>query len=163
MQRMNVPLALNVFHPSTTSTLLSLPETNVTGMWCDVFSKWIRIMNVKNCTKGIHKRDSFSAPIRNMDSLSIEFLNDFVVWLENSQDVITDKQKFTKDTMNAALHTTKTFIDFCRVSLEEYGLQFVLSGKLTTDALEGRFRLYRLMNGCNYHISFNQVNIYEHY
>lgn len=158
MQRMNVKLALNVFDSSTVSALYQKEGSEETAFFCDYISKWWRIMNVKNLSKGIEKRDEFSSAITSPTHKNFEFLKKFVDWLKdwNSSDV-NKENRLTKETFEAAVLTTQSFIQFCLYSFETLETQFVLSGKLSTDGLEGRFRLYRSLNGCNYHVSINQI------
>nr|CAI5860095.1 unnamed protein product [Callosobruchus analis] len=48
-------------------------------------------------------------------------------------------------------------INITEYSSEHFSIEYILCGKFQTDNLEKRFGRYRLLSGCNYNISFNQI------
>lgn len=73
-----------------------------------------------------------------MDDDNLKFLKTFVLWLQNWNSVTV--QSFLSEHL-----------------LTSYTFKYVLLAKFQTDALEGRFGLYKQMNEANYHVSVTEI------
>jgi hypothetical protein len=67
------------------------------------------------------------------------------------------KNSFTSETFQALQQSTKSITDASIYLLEHRNFKYVLSGKLQSDPLEGRFGWYRQLCGANYSVSLRQV------
>ena len=113
-------------------------------------------MNVKSCFEGIAKRDIFSTPISGLTDQKIEWLKNFIGWLQDwwsNPDCIG----LMKDTYEAILHTSRSMVTFTKYVFSQFPIKYLLLGKIQTDPLEQRFGWYRNLSGCNYHISVSQL------
>lgn len=161
-ERQNVSLAVKLFNEKNVAALKTLQDTNVNGtlQFLELISNWWTCVNVKHPLKGKHLRDKLADPIRKIDSNSVKFLESFLKWLEEWENIGADTKrqgKLTSETQSAVYHTTKTLICIVKYLLQELQFKYVLLGKFQTDHLEGRFGKYRQMSGANYNISIVQI------
>lgn len=65
--------------------------------------------------------------------------------------------KLTQETYIALTHTLTALVELCRYIFCKYGFSYILTAKLQTDSLEGRFGAYRRLSGCTYNVSVEQI------
>lgn len=163
IERQNVKLVLKVFSSFVVEALkirgneLSLNYAAGTAQFIDLILKWWRIVNVKSPSKGRRLRDPLQDPVKSLSDKQIEFLNNFVDWLDTWRDIRMDTGALTTETHAALRLTCYSLVELCRYCLEELNFNYVLLGKFQTDSLEERFGQYRRLSGTNYHISIQQV------
>ena len=69
----------------------------------------------------------------------------------------SDKQGFSKETFLCAKQTSSSMVGLIPYLLNGKKLDYVLTGNLQSDPLEGRFGRYRRSAGTNYFISVRQI------
>ena len=159
--RQNVQFALNLFNEKVISALQTTSSSNKALVeFMAVILKWWNVVNVKTISKGHVKRLPEAKPITSANCPNIDFLNQFLSWVEVWS--ANCKRSFhpgmlTTETYFALHHTTKTLIEVSKYLLRSKNYNFILLGKFQTDNLKRRFGLYRRMSGCNYHVSVTQV------
>lgn len=157
MERQSVTLVDNIFHDSTIAAIKEVDEYKETADFLQIINNWWNIFNVKNCTKGIHKRNEWAHPFYDVNDKRLLFLNNFLDWLKKWNEMKNNNGILTVDTYKSAFQTTSVMIELIKFSLITLKKKFVLPGKFQTDDLEGRFRLYRSLAGCNYKVSLTEV------
>lgn len=128
-----------------------------TAEFCEIIRKWWDIVNTKSTIKGLLKRNEYCKPMKLDSDISFNFLEKFITWLEIWNNSVNNIGILSKDTFEALVLTTKSILNIVKFSLTELQLDYFLVGKLQTDDLESRFRLYRSMAGCNYKVSYTEV------
>ncbi|KAH6941469.1 hypothetical protein HPB50_018691 [Hyalomma asiaticum] len=118
---------------------------------------WWKIVNVTTPEKGHRQRDVWQEPVRDMHCQQIEFLDNFVTWLDAWSCRGTHFNGLTKETHFALRLSTYALIEQARYCLHELGFRYVLLGKFQTDSLEARFGKYRQLYGSQYNVSITQV------
>lgn len=128
-------------------------------MFIEIIAKWWKVVNVKTPSKGARLRDEFQEPVFSVEDRKIDFLHNFLDWIEEwkKRTKDCDSGTLTKET-HAVLHqTTQGLIEIVRYCLDEFKLSYVLLCKIQTDCLEDRFSKYRQLTGSHYHVSIRQV------
>ncbi|KAH6933202.1 hypothetical protein HPB50_013442 [Hyalomma asiaticum] len=118
---------------------------------------WWKIANVKTLEKGHRQRDVWQEPLRDMHFQQIEFLDNFVTWLDAWSCRGTHSNGLTKETHFALRLSTYALFKLARYSLHKLGFRYVLLGEFQTDSLEARFGKYRQLCGSQYNVSITQV------
>ncbi|KAH6926697.1 hypothetical protein HPB50_021212 [Hyalomma asiaticum] len=136
---------------------LNLNYAEGTAHFIDLILKWWHVVNVKSPSKGRRLRDPLQDPVRSLTGKQIEFLNNFLDWLDTWPDIKMDTDALSTETHSALRLTCYALVELCRYCLEELNFDYVLLGKFQTDSLEERFGQYRRLSGTNYHISIQQV------
>lgn len=163
IERQNVKLVLKVFSSFVVEALkmrgdeLNLNYAEGTAHFIDLILKWWHVVNVKSPSKGRRLRDPLQDPVRSLTGKQIEFLNNFLDWLDTWRDIKMDTGALSTETHSALRLTCYALVELCRYCLEELNFDYVLLGKFQTDSLEERFGQYRRLSGTNYHISIQQV------
>ncbi|XP_077489630.1 uncharacterized protein LOC144100615 [Amblyomma americanum] len=166
IERQNVKLALKVINPfvaqalKTPGTKPGFPYAADTAEFIDLIHRWWCIVNTKTPSKGRHLRDPYQEPVRNMTGVQLQFLGEFVDWLDTWNDLKMSGSRsgsLTPETHAALRLTSYALIELSRYCLEELNFEYVLLGKFQTDSLESRFGRYRRLAGSNYHISVQQI------
>ncbi|KAH9364421.1 hypothetical protein HPB48_009693 [Haemaphysalis longicornis] len=162
LERQNVKLALKVMSPFVAEALRTLgAELNLlyateTAAFVELIHKWWRVVNVK-----LHQRGGDSTtPYKSqcgMADMQIEFLSDFVDWLDTWKNVQMDAGRLTSETHSVLRLTSYCLIKVSQHCLEVLHFEYVLLGKFQADSLEDRFGLYRRLSGSNYHVSVQQI------
>ncbi|KAH7969785.1 hypothetical protein HPB52_021943 [Rhipicephalus sanguineus] len=109
-------------------------------MFIEIITKWWKVVNVKTPSKGARLRDEFQEPVFSVEDRKIDFLYNFLDWMEEwkKRTKDCDSGTLTKET-HAGLHqTTQGLIEIVRYCLDELKLSYVLLGKIQTDCLEDR-------------------------
>lgn len=165
IEKQNVKLALQVLNETVPPALReignkhNLYHVEGTAMFIEIIAKWWKVVNVKTPSKGARLRDEFQEPVFSVEDRKIDFLYDFLDWMEEWKKTTKDCDSgtLTKET-HAGLHqTTQGLIEIVRYCLDELKLSYVLLGKIQTDCLEDRFGKYRQLAGSHYHVSIRQV------
>ncbi|KAH9376536.1 hypothetical protein HPB48_006621 [Haemaphysalis longicornis] len=128
---------------------LNLLYATETATFVELIHKWWRVVNVKTPSKGRRLNDSMQEPVRGMADMQIEFLSDFVDWLDTWKNVQMDTGRLTSETHSALRLTSYCLIEVSRYCLEELHLEYVLLGKFQTHSLEDRFGRYCRLSGSN--------------
>lgn len=155
-ERQNVMLVENVFHDSTIAALKSCDTYDDTSNFLEHIKNWWSIVNVKSKLKGKLKRNDFCTPITSETDRKIEYLQNFIEWLDkwHSEPGMVG---LTKDTYTAIKHSTLVLINLVKYCYLNFPINYFLPGKFQSDNLEKRFGRYRNLSGCSYNVSFNQV------
>ena len=161
IEKTNVSLADSFFHESTIAALQfyavknNRPEYNHTANFLKLIRRWWNLLNIKSTYTGQAKLDANREPINSSKLHRLVFLKSFVSWLENWES--SDKQGFSKETFLCAKQTSSSMVGLIPYLLNEKKLDYVLTGNLQSDPLEGRFGRYRRSAGTNYFISVRQI------
>ena len=128
-------------------------------MFINQILKFWNIVNVKNTTKGIHKRLEDAKVISKVEDDRLEWLHQFSQWLKvwNTHKPGKNPGLLTRETFKALSHTVDTLVLLVKELLQHHKFQYILLGKFQTDNLEARFGQYRMLSGCNYLVSVNEV------
>ena len=112
-------------------------------------------MNIKSKLTGIEKRDDNwqALDLGNLDHLN--FLTKFSTWLKDWED--SKSKGLSKETFYCLKQTTSPMPDLINYLLTKKDLDYVLTGNLSSDPIEGRFGRYRRSAGTNYFISVRQI------
>ncbi|XP_049796023.1 uncharacterized protein LOC126212640 [Schistocerca nitens] len=157
LERQNVSLVCNIFNETTLAgSKAEYGEISGTVHFVEIILRWWNIINVKNCTKGIHKQNELCLPFTSASDDRLEFLDKFLAWLERWRALDTTSC-LTTDTHQALYQSTSVISEVVEYSFSGVGVQYLLTGKLQTDNLESRFSRYRQLSGGNYNVSVTQV------
>lgn len=161
IEKTSVKLAVAVFCESTRDALQfyatheGRTAWNGTAQFISLIIKLWNVMNVKGPTKGKHKRDYTMDPVRSSLDWKLAFLREVAGFLKRWQD--SKKCGLSKETFLAVRHTCEALADCASHMLDHLGFNYVLLGKLQSDAIESRFGWLRQLSGANYYISTKQV------
>lgn len=88
--------------------------------------------------KGDRLRDDLCKPFRSVCDDRVQFLEDFVRWLQLWSDRCFGGKAccWSKPTMRALIHTSKTMCNIIRYTLTSLEFEYFLPGKVQTDNLE---------------------------
>jgi hypothetical protein len=158
IERCNVMLAERLFHESTIAALMFYgdPEWKNTAQFLELIHRWWNIVNVRSTSIGIRKRNEFQKPVTSVDSDKIDFLQDFCNFLLLWKDFGDKNTRLTRETMYCAIQTNTALPLLARYLLQDKEFNFVLLGKISSDAIEQRFGHYRQLAGSNYFLSVRQ-------
>ncbi|XP_068083561.1 uncharacterized protein [Anabrus simplex] len=164
LERQNVKLVMQVFSGHIANSLLKLGPTNNlqnyegTAKFIEIINKWWSIVNVKTPLKGLRSREEMQKPLTNNPSDERRnFLKQFLLWLDDWENMNLPGGTLTKETHSALKLTTYGLIELAEYCLSELNMSYLLPGKFQTDALEARFGLYRRLSGSQYHVSVRQI------
>lgn len=157
LERQKVHLADNVFHQSTISGLRTIEGCEDTADFLEIIRHWWDIVNTRNYLKGTLKRNDWSKPFQNTSDFRIDFLNKFVAWLDKWHSMKNNNGHLTNETCQALKQSTTVLIKIIQYSFQHYSIKYVLPGKFTSENLEKRFGIYRILSGCNYNVSLDDV------
>ena len=151
IEKTSVKLADACFHESTINALnfyasKGHPEFSETAAVFQVFRVWFNTMNVKSRETGRRKKDQRRASIdKNTINDTIGYLKKFKTWVEKWR--ASAHQGLSRQTFAALLHTTSGFIQLIEYVIRVKGTDYLLTGFIQSDPLEGRFRWYRQLCG----------------
>lgn len=161
LERQNVLYAVRLFDEKNIATLKSLGSSLQTKHFLEIILTFWKVVNVKHALKGKHLRDSYQDPIRDINSVSMQFLLRLKLWLEEWDTYLivenTRHGKLTPETQTALTHTVTALYDLAVYMINKLEVKYVLLGKFQSDNLEARFGQYRQMSGGNYNVSVRQV------
>ena len=104
---------------------------------------------------GIQKRDDFCQPITSDNDWKLTHIREsaasFVSWRQSGLPGLSNA------TFSAWIVTLHGLTDLAVHLIRKHGFSYVLLGKLQSDALEGRFGIYRQLNGASFFMSVRQV------
>ena len=113
IERSSVQLAESLFHSSTVDAtefyLKDKPQWQGTYNFLKIINTWWSIVNVKNPTKGLNKRNENMWAVTATHNHQLQFLHDFSEWIESWDGA--KERSITKDTAQAAAHTTRALIE----------------------------------------------------
>jgi hypothetical protein len=157
LERQQVSLVVNIFNEFNVAALEQQNDEKCkqTANFIRLITAWWRIVNVKQCFKGVHKRDTLSLPISDCSDERLQFLECFADWLQEWGS--SDDGCLTRQTFRALHHTCLALAQLVKYALTTLSVEYVLLGKLQTDNLERRFGEYRQLSGGNYNVSVQQV------
>ncbi|XP_044766292.1 uncharacterized protein LOC123322410 [Coccinella septempunctata] len=154
-ERQKVSLVDNLFHDSTIAALKDF-GFNDTADFLQLIRNWWDVVNNTSVIKGVIRRNEFSKPISGIDDYRVQYLEKFVSWINKWHDLDSNGH-LTNDTHKAFFQCTSTLLDIVKYSFAVYNIEYFLPGKFTTEKLEKRFGNYRLLSGCNYNVSLDEV------
>lgn len=161
IEKTSVGLATSVFCESTRDALAyyaqheNKPEWKETADFITLTMKLWNVLNVKHSSKGKQKREISMDPVRSSMDWKLTFLREFAEFLKRWE--ANSRQGLTRETFLALRHTCLAMTDCATYLLDRLGFNFVLLGRLQSDALESRFGWLRQLAGANYFISMRQV------
>ena len=159
IQRTSAKLAFSVFHESTVHAM-EYYATHGHESWSGTarFLRYVHtlitIINVKDSTVGIRKKNENRKPIACVNDSRLSLLDSYCNFFKKWKE--TGKQGLTPETNVACISMCQTLPQLARFLLHK-GFSFVLLGHVQSDQLEHRFGSYRQMSGSNYFISVKQV------
>ncbi|XP_049805645.1 uncharacterized protein LOC126248581 [Schistocerca nitens] len=162
LEKQSMKLVLQIFNRHVSEGLevasdkFDLRHAPSTAEYIRIITKWFDVMNVKSVFKGKHKQNPYMDPLTT-DSVSMQFLLDFLDWLDVWKAKGLSSGFLTKETFFAIQHTTYAVVEIARYCTEELGMSYLLTAKLQTDVLERRFGKYRQLAGSQYNVSVTQV------
>ena len=109
------------------------------------------------CFLDQRKKDEMYMPLQKLekDHPGLKYLEEArVIFQEWKQ---SGKAGLTTETFTACIQSMTAIPALAEYLLHEHGFDYVLSGKLMSDPLEGRFGWYRQTNGGNFFISVKQL------
>ena len=122
----------------------------------NIVIKFWTIVNVKNTTKGVHKRLDDAKVLNDTADSRLQWLQNMASWLKLWNNQTSKAGHLTKETFTALSHTVETIVLLVKHLLEHHTLSYVLLGKFQTDNLEARFGQYRMMCGTNYLVTVKE-------
>ena len=157
IQSTSMKFAVPVFHESTINALQYYSENEGkswggTVKFLKIVNKLWNVLNVKNTSLGLRKRDITRDPVRHSFDWKITFLNEFNCWVEKWIEL--GRRGLSRETFFALSQTNKALIDLINHLFSE-GFNYILLGQFQSDMLESRFGWYRQMSGANYYLSLN--------
>ena len=85
----------------------------------------------------------------------LQFLQEAIVIFEKWKK--SRNAGLTSETFMACIQTMRAVTEMVEYLQDRHGFTYVLSGKLMSDPIEGRFGWYRQSNGGNFYMSVKQV------
>ena len=149
--KQNVPLALAVFHETTSTAIRSyFPERVDAASFLELINTWWLISNAKVFSHP----NRMGQPIKEGDK-KIEFLNAMADWLEEWSSC--SHFIFTPQTLDALIVTMRATAMLTQDLLRE-GYTFVRTQRFQTDPLERYYGRCRMMSGGRFLISLMEMN-----
>lgn len=159
IQRTSAKLTYSVFHESTVNAM-EYYAANGHEAWSGTarFMRFIHtimtIINVKDSTVGIRKRDENRKPIASITDKRLTLLENYGAFFQEWK--VSGCKGLTSETRTACISMCQTLPQLARFLLRR-GFAYVLLGQVQSDQLEHRFGRYRQMSGSNYFISVKQI------
>ena len=162
IERQKVYLALKIFDEKTAAALRVLgSQADETADFIDIIVKFWKIFNINTTSKYKDLCDPFSKPFDNLKSENdlgrINWLSDFLKWLEAWKNIKGRMMKLTPFTFLSVSHSCKSLKSFIEYALNTLIISFILTSKLQTDCLEGQFGEWRETNGGSFHLTYCQI------
>jgi len=157
LERQKVHLADNVFHESTIACLKTIPDCKDTADFLQIIRQWWDIVNNRNFLKGTLKRNDWCKPFTDDSDCRLTFLESFVNWLDKWDKIENNNGHLSKQTFHAIKQSTVVLIEIIKYSFKNFSIKYLLPGKFTSENLEKRFGIYRLLSGSNYNVSADDV------
>ena len=134
------------------------PAFKETAVFTELLRNAWDVLNVKAPDQGKRRRDPLREPITKEHVLGIEFLMNFVEYLERWEELLKDGgQGFTKETFEATIQSCKAASQLAEYLLHDVGFIYVLTAMFQSDPIERRFGWYRQLSGGNYYINVRQI------
>ena len=157
-EKMNVLRAIQVFHPTVTSSLRFLKDSgdsNFSGVsstvnFMEMMYNFFQVHNVSNKQHYIHSLDSSVAPFINVDDERLHWLNiTFPNYIEDIQNCSAriGLKGLSKETAHALQFTSKSTYLCIKFLLTQAGFYYVLTRSFSSDAIEATFSHIRLRGG----------------
>ena len=169
LEKVNVKLATAATHESTSTALRHFAQHQPnfanfkdTAEFLELVRRWFNICNVKSPHMASRLNDDNRVPLRSncqKSAKSLQFLVDFGTFMRNwVQSDCPVTAKLSKDTGMAVYYTCRGLHGLTNYLLEHYPdvIQYVLLGKVQSDATEGHFGHLRKLAGSNYWASVRQ-------
>ena len=154
--KQNVNLALAIFHDTTIAACESyFPARPDLSGFLKLVHTWWTIVN----SRTRFSPNSLGNAIIPNDG-KVLFLDAFAKWLETWLSFNPTAFCLTKSTFNALIKTLKAQ-SLLITDLLSDGYEFVIMGKMQSDALERRFSQYRQMSGGRFLVSLREVRSSE--
>ena len=144
IERQSVQLTSSVFHDSTVAALKYYgirghPSFLETAEFLSVVVTWFKIMNAKSTFSAIKTLDQDREAITAENlTQKTSFLRGFVDWLAE-WEIREPNHGLTKETFQAARHTSEGVASICEFLLTDKKFDFVLPIKFQNDKIEGKF------------------------
>ena len=99
------------------------------------------------------KRNPLFRPLQKTENghPGLDFLQDAIIIFEKWQQ--SRNAGLTSETFMACIQTMRAVTEMVQYLQDKHGFIYVLSGKLMSDPIEGRFGWYRQSNGGNFYMS----------
>ncbi len=152
IQRTSAKLAFSIFHESTVNAMEYYSKNGYeswvgTARFLRYIHTLLSIINVKDSTVGIRKRNENKKPIASVCDDRLSLLENYCTFFQEWK--VGGKKGLTSETRTACVSMCQTLPQLARFLLKK-GFQFVLLGHVQSDQLEHRFGRYRQMSGSNY-------------
>lgn len=142
-------LAESLFTVATAEEMRSrVPVVNIehavgTAVFIEIVARWWSVVNGAN--EVLTSRDDLRAPVASMDSPQIEFLGEFMDWLDAWGDMQLKSGKLTEETHAALRLTCYSLTELTRYCLEELKVDCIMLGRFQTDRFQDRFGAYQAL------------------
>ena len=149
--KQSVPLALAIFHETTIAGIKTYyPERRDLAGFLQIIHTWWNIANSKQ---------KFSPNVLNNAIVSGDGKVEFYVYLADWIETWCESPYFTltANTANAIIVTLRGQTMLIKELITEDQYEFVLTGRLQSDAIERRFSRYRQMSGGRFLVSLREV------
>ncbi|XP_064488572.1 uncharacterized protein LOC135400672 isoform X2 [Ornithodoros turicata] len=124
---------------------LSLEYAAGTATFVEIIAKWWSVVNVRTVNDTRTSQNELQSPITSMEGPQIEFLSEFIDWLDAWEEIDGVAGRLERDTCSALHLTCYSLIELTRYCLEELRLGTVLLGKFQTDRLQDRFGSHKVV------------------
>ena len=115
-------------------------------------------MSIRHLKTGQFRRMDSGKPFESASDERLTLLARLADWLEAWQTSAAQSGGgLSAETSSALIHTIRTRVSLIVYLIKVKHFSFVLTGKVQTDNLEGRFGAYRRMSGCNYNVTFAEI------
>lgn len=163
-ERQNVNFVDAVFHRSTIAALEEKPDIEDTVVMLKLGRKWWDMMSNLSRFKAERLKNENCRPFERasyaQDERLTNFLPTFVKWLEVWRDCKeADGKRFSNETLDALHNSALVTIALVNYVFENIpDVEYILTGKFSTDKLEGIFGKLRQLSGSMYRITTVQAN-----
>lgn len=162
LQRQSVPFVSQIFNEKTVAGLVALKNklgvNEGTIILIELIVNWFHMMNVKDRYSGINLRDEYRQPWTTNCSNFKKLYEICDVISSGAWDGGRGRiQKFTKQTADAFIQSTKANIKAAELLLVRYNFEYVLPSVFADEALEKFFGQARQRSGGNFYIDVADV------
>ena len=157
--KQKVQLTFNVFNKKTVAAL-NINGSNSTEKFVGLVTRMMNILNVKSPHTATKLNDPDRRVIRDIDDDRFPFLENMACMFEE-MSAATAKYPgrvmcLTSQTSQALSVTLRGIVEVSKTLLRN-GVDYVMTGELNDERLEGEFGIFRGLNGGNYYMSGDQV------
>ena len=141
IDRLSTKHASAIFSETTRDALIyyssSNPSWKDTAEFLTIIIEMWNIINVKNPSKGYHKRCCYMDPIKNSSDWKLTKLEEFYNLIDKWES--SGNMGLTKETFSAVKQTSSAMIQCCKYLIDNLGFNYILLGNIQSDTIESRY------------------------